>query len=536
MLSAVPIADPPRTDQTAPDAVGAPPVRTTGGRPATANDRHFCTAHLADDLKGRSVRGGAVTLAAQGVKFSLQLVQTVVLARLLAPEAFGLVAMVTAVTGFVAMFKDAGLSMATVQREHITHEQISTLFWINVALSAVLALLVAALAPALAWLYGDPRLTAITLVLAGTFVLSGLAIQHQALLRRQMRFTALGSIQIITMATGVAAAITAAVLGAGYWSLVAMSIVQSVVGTILVWGMCGWMPGLPRRRTGVREVLAFGGNLTGFSLINYFARNADNILIGWYWGAGPLGLYSKAYSLLMLPLSQIKGPISGVIIPVLSRLASEPRQYRDFYLRTVNSLMWLTTPIVALLAVAADQVVLFVLGPQWQESAALFQVLAITAVFQPLYSTIGWVFTSLGRGDRMFRWAMIAGPLFILGMAAGLPFGPLGVAYGYTFMFLFGVLSWTFQYTFQGTALTVGGLVRSIAFPLLAGVAIFFGGAIAEYVARAQSPLIQLFSISVGGLSSGCIVVFTLSGARREVARSLEQVKHLRWQRTMAVG
>ena len=295
----------------------------------------FDTEYLKADLKGRSVRGGAVTMAGQGVRFFLQMGSTVVLARLLTPQDFGLIAMVTAVTGFVMMFKDMGLSMATVQRAEVNHAQISTLFWINVTLSLGVMLVTAALAPAIAWFYGEPRLTWITLALAGAFIFGGLTIQHQALLRRNMRFGTLALIGIISMVMGIVAAIIAAWYGAGYWALVIMQLAGAITGAIAVWVVCGWRPGLPVRRSGVREMLAFGGNLTGFNVINYFARNADNLLIGKFWGSGPLGLYSKAYGLLMLPLRQINAPLSAVAIPALSRLKDEPERYRNYYIKAV---------------------------------------------------------------------------------------------------------------------------------------------------------------------------------------------------------
>ena len=172
-------------------------------------ERHFSTEHLQGDLRGRSIRGVAVTLTGQGCRFALQTGTTVVLARLLTPGDFGLVAMVTAITSFIASFKDAGLSMATVQREKIDHDQISTLFWINVALSAGMMLLIAALAPAIASLYGEPRLVLITLGLAGAFLFAGLAVQHQALLRRQLRFRALVAIDLSSRAVGITVAIFA---------------------------------------------------------------------------------------------------------------------------------------------------------------------------------------------------------------------------------------------------------------------------------------------------------------------------------------
>lgn len=393
--------------------------------------QHFRTDHLMADLRGRSVRGGAVTMGAQGIKFALQLGSTAVLARLLSPADFGLVAMVTAVTGFAAMFKDAGLSMATVQRENVTHDQVSTLFWINVALSAVLMCLVALLAPAIAWFYGEPRLTAITLALAGTFIFGGLTVQHQALLQRQMRFTSLSAIGVISFAASVAAAIVAAIYGLGYWSIVIMTATAAAVNAALVWVYSGWRPGLPVRGSGVMPMLKFGGNVTGFNLLNYFARNSDNILIGWWWGGAALGLYSKAYGLLMMPLTQINAPISSVILPMLSRLQSQPERYRSAYLRVVRALSFALMPPIAFLIVTADWVVLIVLGPQWTEAASVYRFLAVVALAQPVSFTCGWLFTSQGRVREQFHWGIWGCVTTVLAIVVGLPFGIDGVAFSY---------------------------------------------------------------------------------------------------------
>src|SRR5439155_16698701 len=142
-------------------------------------------------LKGRTIASGAVTLSAQGCKFLLNLVSTMVLARLLTPRDFGLFAMVATITGFLRVFKDAGLSVATVQRERITHAQVSNLFWINVVVSALSAFILAGLAPVIARFYHNPRVVSVTVLLSATFLISGSTVQHQALLKRQMRFKAL---------------------------------------------------------------------------------------------------------------------------------------------------------------------------------------------------------------------------------------------------------------------------------------------------------------------------------------------------------
>ena len=388
----------------------------------------FDTEYLKADLKGRSVRGGAVTMAAQGARFFLQICSTVVLARLLTPEDFGLIAMVAVVTGFVMMFKDMGLSMATVQKAEINHGQISTLFWINVALSLSIMLVTAVLAPAIAWFYGEPRLTWITLALASAFIFGGFTIQHQALLRRQMRFSALAVVEIISMSVGVAAAIITALYGAGYWSLVVMQLATAISIAVGVWIASEWRPGLPRWGSGVWSMLAFGGNLTGFSVINYSAAQIDRVLIGRYIGSGPVGLYHKAYNLLLLPLRQINAPVTAVAIPALSRIVDDPVRYRKAYFKMSNYIVMLAVPGVAFLIGTSDWIVRLVLGPQWDKSARIFAILGFAGLIMPILNPLGWLFITQGRTCDMLHLGAIDAFIKILSVVIGLQWGVTGVA------------------------------------------------------------------------------------------------------------
>ncbi len=431
----------------------------------TNHDSHFHTDHLSDDLKGRAIRGGAVTMAAQAGAVVLRTGSTMVLARLLMPEDFGLVAMVTAITGVVELFRDAGLSMATVQRPHITHEQVSVLFWVNVGLSMVLALVTALMAPAIAWFYGEPRLTAITLALSATFIFGGLSSQHQALLQRQMRFLALAVVQLGGMAAGIAVAIGVALLSRDYWALVAMSAASGLATMALVWSLCRWTPGPPRRGVGVRSMLVFGGNLTGFNVVNYLARNADDVMIGWWWGGGPLGIYSKAYGLFMLPLRQFNGPIARVAIPALSRCADDPAAFRRSYLRFVSLTSALTMPVAVFSALFPQQVIALFLGPQWGAAVEVFRGLALASLAQPLMNTTGWVFIARGRTDRMRNWGIVSSLAMLASFAIGLPFGITTLAYCYTACVL--ALTWPcLWYAFHATPLSMGSAVRAHGMPL----------------------------------------------------------------------
>lgn len=443
------------------------PILLNQSPAAEKSDLHFRTDHLAQDLRGRSVRGGTVTLAAQTLRFLLGLGSTAVLARLLVPDDFGLIGMVTAVTGFVALFKDLGLSTATIQRDQVSHDQVSTLFWVNVALAVAAGMVVAALAPGIAWFFGKPELTGITLALSIGFLFGGLAVQHQALLRRQMRLTALAALSVVSMLVGIAVAIFAAVLGAGYWALVYQQVAMSVADAAGVWVVCRWRPGLPCRRSGIRSLLAFGGHLTGFNIVNYFARNLDNVLIGKFWGPEALGFYAKSYGLLLLPINQINAPISSVAIPALSRLQNDPDRYRAYYLKAIGVVAAFGMPLVAFLFVAADQVVLAVLGPQWTATVPIFRALAPAAFLGTFNVATGWVFISLGQTDRQFRWGILSSILTVAAFFVGLPWGALGIAVGLSTVRC--LWRWpTIVYCFRNAPLEPSDLLRVLAPPALA--------------------------------------------------------------------
>src|SRR5436309_7970573 len=244
-----------------------------------ANERHLSTDHLLTNLRQRTISSGVVTAAAQGVQFFLNLAYIMVLARLLVPQDFGLVAMVTTIMGFLRIFQDAGLSTVTVQRQEITHAQVSNLFWVNLTVGSAISLLVAASAPVVAWFYREPRLTDITLVLSVTFLLASSAVQHVALLNRQMRFGVIAVIDVVSMLAGYLTGVGMALWKYGYWALVFANVVQVVIKLVLAWSISRWRPRLLSRKTETWHLLRFGANITAGSLMYSLARSADNLLI-----------------------------------------------------------------------------------------------------------------------------------------------------------------------------------------------------------------------------------------------------------------
>jgi PST family polysaccharide transporter len=400
----------------------------------TNSSQHFQTEHLRQDLKGRSVRGGLVTVLTQLGKVVVNLGALAVLARLLTPQDFGLIAMVATVTNLVTLIKDMGLSMATIQKPEINHRQVSTLFWVNIGFSGVLALIVAAVAPMISWFFNEPRLTLVTLSLSACLGLSGLMIQHEALLRRQMRFKDLSLVQIASMALGAVAAILAAWGGAGYWSLVIKQLIEQMVSIVGVWWLCNWRPGRPGKLTEIYDMLFFGSNVMGYNFINYFARNLDNVLIGWRWGATPLGLYDRAYQLFLLPIQQFNTPFASVANPTLSRLLDSPEQYRQAYLRVLDKLALLSMPFIVFTIAAADWIFDLAFGSQWQDASRIFAWLGFTALMQPICNSTGWLFMTQGRTWPMLQWGMISSLWSVLSIIIGLPWGAEGVAASYSIL------------------------------------------------------------------------------------------------------
>jgi O-antigen/teichoic acid export membrane protein len=392
---------------------------------------HFRTEHLKEDLGSRSARGGIVTLAAQFVKFVTSTAAAIVLARLLTPQDYGLIGMVAIIVNFVGMFQYLGLSTATVKWSQLDHKQVSTLFWVNVSLSAVIMLATFASGPLLAWFYHEPRLIGIAIGYGIMLLLTGLSIQHQALLMRQMRFGVYAAIEVASMVIGLIAAIIAALVGAGYWALVLNQLVVWTVIVIGTWTACRWRPGLPRRGTGLRKMLSYGGNLTGYNFMHFFARNLDNALIGKFWGAYQLGLYSRAYQLLLMPIGQINTPLWSVAVPALSRLSDSPERYRAAYLKILEKIAMITMPGVIFMCATSDWLVLFLLGQQWTETAYIFRLLGVAAVLQPVTSSALWLFSTQGRAREMLNWGFFGSGIAVCSILFGLPWGAKGVAFTY---------------------------------------------------------------------------------------------------------
>lgn len=427
----------------------------------------------APSLGQRTIRGVLVTVGGQWSKTLLQLGSTVLLARMLAPDDFGLLAMVAAIVGLAELVRDFGLSGAIVQAKEIGDRLWSSLLWLSVALGAALMLLVAAAAPFIAALYGEPRLILITLVLSPALLINGICTPLQTKLQRDLRFTLLAKLEVSTMLLSVGVAIAGAALGWGVWSLVAMNAAGALYRlVVLVWCAKPHF-GPPRISGSVFPFLTSGGSIFGSQLLNYAARNVDNVVVGSFLGPAVLGYYSRAYSLLIMPLSQINGPLSRVALPVLSRLQDQPDRFRRYISASLLVISYVSLPAFAVLAGVAFPLVELLLGPKWSPTAAIFQLLAIAGLAQPLSSAVGWLFISLNRMHQQLLYSLVAQPLLIGSYFAGMWLGGVqGLALLYSLTSV-ALLVPSFYFAIRGTFVGWRDVTLPIIKPLLLAPLVF---------------------------------------------------------------
>jgi O-antigen/teichoic acid export membrane protein len=417
------------------------------------------------DLRERAVRGALARVCAQAANLLLRVGSLVILARLLTPKDFGLVGMVTALTGVLNMFRDFGLSAATVQRAKVTEEQTATLFWINVLVGAILAAAVSGLAPIVATFYHEPRLYWVTIILASGFLFNAAGIQHSARLQRQMRFTTLSMIDTGSWIVSTAVGIGAAKAGYGYWALVAMTVTLPLTATTAFWLVTAWVPGMPHRRAGIRSLMYFGGTITMNGLIVYVASNFEKVLLGRSWGADAVGIYGRAYQLIRIPTDTLNGAVGEVAFSALSRLQDDPGRLRSYFLKGYSLVLALTLPATFACGVLANDLIGVILGPKWNDAAPIFRLLTPTILVFAIANPLSWLLGAIGMVERGVKMSLVIAPLMIASYFVGLPYGPKGVAFAYSavmMLWIIPVIAWSVH----GTVISLRDILIAVSRPL----------------------------------------------------------------------
>jgi PST family polysaccharide transporter len=430
---------------------------------AAKNAKDFST------LQRVSMRGGFITMAAQLIAVLIQIASTVVLSRLLAPEEFGMIAMILVITNFAGLFRDLGLSSATVQKKNLTNAQQSNLFWLNVCVGTMLTVIVVSISPLVASFYDKPELTEATVALSFTFIIGALGSQHGAQLIRDMCFGRRAVANLAGATATLLVAVGLAIDGWSYWALIWATLAGTSITTAMLMYLSRFSPEFPTKGAGVEKMLRFGANVTAFDLVNYFHRNLDAILIGKVFGATALGIYSRAYQLLLLPITALRGPLNAVAFPALSRLQDQPDAYRQYFQRVTEILASSAMPLTALLFVCAKPTIELALGPAWHEVVPMFRILAAVAFVQPVVTMWTTALLSLGMGKRYLQVGIVNALFSVIGFVGGLSWGPIGVAIGYaitTYVSAYPIL----RMGFHGTPVTVKDFIQSVYRPFFASL------------------------------------------------------------------
>lgn len=390
-----------------------------------------------------------------------------VLSRLLSPEDFGIIVMVTVISGFMSIFADAGIGSAVVQFRDLNVKEHQSLFSLSLLLGLALAGLLAFGSSFVAVFFDNSDLQLVAAVMALAFPCSTLGIVPRGLLQRDMRFREVAVVNVAAAFVAGLIGIVMAITGWGYWALVAQTLANSFLSSLAFLFLARLAP-VPRWEfTVVRKIFGYSGNLTLFSMINYWARNLDNLLIGKFIGSAPLGFYSRAYQLMMLPLSMLTSVITPVLHSALAEKQNDiPAMYRG-YKKVIRLIALVSIPGMSFAVIMAPELIRVVWGDQWDQTIPIFAILGLNGLFQPIMSTTGTVFLARNKAHWLFRCGVISTILFCTGIALGLPYGIVGVAAGYTIasnMFVLPLMFFIFVKLLHGKFMD---FAKAIQFPCL---------------------------------------------------------------------
>lgn len=381
----------------------------------------------------------------QIVRQLITLVVSGILSRLLTPAEYGLLGMVTVAIGFLQVFKEMGLGSSIIQKQGITAEEQSTIFWLNLAVGCLLMLLLVLAAPWISSFFNEPRLTLLIRIMSFNFVVGAMAVVPDALIQKAIDFRSYFYRNLGTIIAGGLLGIWLAYKGFGVWALIGQSLLTTATGVIISFRMVQWRPQLIFKKELLKSHLRYSLPLLGDSSINYWVRNIDNILVGKFLGSVSLGIYNRAYSLMLLPVRQISGTLSRVMFPSFALIQQDKPKIWDQYCKMAAFVALISFPLMAFLGVYAREVILIVYGAQWMEVVPLFKILCFLGALQSIATLSGSVFYATGKTFLMFKIGLVSKTLMIVGIAGGLFYGQLqGMVWGYLLLSIFSFLIETY--------------------------------------------------------------------------------------------
>lgn len=377
------------------------------------------------DLQGKALSGMSWLTFAQLTKHLLQFQLGIILARLLTPRDFGLIGLVMVFIGFAGLFSEMGLGAALIQREKIEERHWSSAFWMNVAAGLLLTVAFIACAPLISQFYDESILTPLTMVIAISFTIGSLSMVPIAMLTRDVDFRTLAIVETVSAVAGGVLAVVLALLGFGVWSLVWRTLAVAALTAIGLYWVIRWRPRLSIDGGAVRELLGFSTNLLGYRAITYWVQNGNDLIIGRFLGTATLGIYSRAYIMLLLPLNEVVRVLGRVMFPIMSRMQHDIARVKGAYLRALAVLALGLFPVMLGLSAVSSDFVLALYGDRWSDVIPILAILSVAAVPQSVSATTGWIFQSQGRTDWILRWGVVVAASTLASVGLGILIGGL---------------------------------------------------------------------------------------------------------------
>ncbi len=474
--------------------------------------------------RGRALRALSWSLSGQ---FAVQAVRFgfgVALARLLSPREFGLLAMVTLVVQFGTSVADLGFADAIVQRRSLDEEHRSAVFWTLLVASVILMLATVALAPQIAAFYGVADVAGLARMVAPVFVLSGLSTVPRAIVERRLDFRSVVQCECVAAAIAGMAGVVLAWRGHGVTSLAAQLLLGTAIEGLLFLRASGWRPRMRWSAAALGDLVGFGSNRVATRMLGYWSRHVDELLVGRILGVAALGLYTRAFNLIQVPVVYVSRATSRVLFPSLAEIQDDSERVRRAHLRTTGAVALATVPMCLGLAVLADPIVLGVFGVRWQTMVPLVRILSVAGLLQSVTSLSASLFLSQGRADLHLRVTLFQSVCTIIAVLVGRQWGVTGVAVAYVAAGMVVAVP-TLRLAGGLVGLSVTDIVTSVRPALLAGTIMAVAVALVDrWAFDGASALDRLAAgIPLGIVSYAAMIHFGRVQAYRDVANLLRR-------------
>ena len=417
-------------------------------------------------LKKKAVKGAGINVVTHSINFLFRTVGVIVLARLLTPKDFGLVAMVTAFSLLPLNFGFNGFTEFIIQKKHLSTQEINSIFWLHLFIAASLSFSFIIFGFCLVVFYKEPALRGIAAVMATSFILAAFYTTPRALLRRDMKFTSIAIGDLIAEILSIVFAIVAAVAGMAYWAVVTRQLSSSVVHVIVAWILCRWRPNRPRNLSSAVPAFKYALKVYSNFSVNYLTKSIDKVLLGKFHGSALLGNYDRAYYLSSLPAGQLLTPLNSVALATLSRLREDRERFSAYYIKAVSMVSFLGTIAAVVLMLSARDLIPLLLGPGWSETGLILMAFSPGIAAELIYGTYTWLHLSLGTPGRWMRWNLFATLITVISFIIAAPFGPVSMAIAYSAAMYLLVLPGLW-YAGRPIELSITALIRGI-WPYLA--------------------------------------------------------------------